>query len=148
MEKSIVEKMMARILSHPYQAMNGLVRLICVKKQEEKYTIKNLEERFPFLREEDLETKHLNEILDELEEQIIKKINLLAQDEANKCLYELTALVIALDTIIDNDHEPDGLIRNDRVELCYDLGMLIIDCDAIEVTEFWLNENLKKLNFN
>ncbi len=148
MEKSIVEKMMARILSHPYQAMNGLVRLICVKKQEEKYTIKNLEECFPFFRKEDLEIKHLNEILDDLEEQIIKKINLLAQDEANKSLYELTVLVIALDTIIDNDHEPDGLIKNERVELCYDLSKLILDCEFIETTEYWLNENLKKLNFN
>lgn len=148
MKKSIVEKIMERILSHPYQAMNGLVRLICVKKQEEKYTIKNLEECFPFLREEDLEIKHLNEILDELEKQIIKKINLLAQDEANKSLYEITVLVIALDTIIDGDYEPDGLIKNARVELCYDLGMLILDCDGIEATEYWLNENLKKLSFN
>ncbi len=148
MEKSIVEKMMARILSHPYQAMNGLVRLICVKKQEEKYTIKNLEDCFPFFREEDLEVKHLNEILDELEKQIIKKINLLAQNEANNSLHEITALVIALDTIIDDDHEPDGLIKNARVKLCYDLGMLILDCEFIETTEYWLNENFKKLNFN
>lgn len=148
MEKSIVEKMMARILSHPYQAMNGLVRLICVKKQEEKYTIKNLEDCFPFLSEQDLETKHLNEILDELEKQIIKKINLLAQDEVNKSLHEITVLLIALDNILDNDHEPYGLIKNARVKLCYELGMLILDCESIKTMEYWLNENLKKLNFN
>lgn len=146
MKKSIVKKMMARILSNPYQSINGLVRLICIKKQEEKYTVKDLKECFPFLRQKDLEINRLSETLEVLEKRLIKRINFLAQDEDKKNLYELTVLLLALDTLIDGDYEPNGIIKNDRVQLCYDLAMLIDNCMA-EESEFWLNENLKKLSF-
>ncbi len=147
MEKSIEKKMIERILSHPYQAMEGFVRLDGIKKQQEKYTIEDIEECFPFLREEDLEIDNLTKILDSVEKQIIREINSMVQDEENKNLHELMALVMALDTIVYKDHEPVGLIKDFRVEFCYDLMKLIDSGDRYE-TEFWLNENLKKLRFN
>lgn len=148
MKKSIVKKMMARILSHPYQALNGLTRLICIKEQEEKYKSEHLKECFPFLKDEDLEINNVSEILESLEEKIVKKINNIAQDKDNKNLYELTALVMALDIILDGDDDPEELVEDDRVQLCYDLGRLIIENCNIEEAEFWFNKALKKLSFN
>ena len=90
----------------------------------------------------------LKKILEDIEKILVKRINIISQNKNNKNFYELMSLVTSLTYLGRNAFENDKLIKNDRVKLCYDLEMLILDnCSRKEVLE-WFNERFKTLKFN
>lgn len=153
MKESITEQIMARILSNPYQATNGLSVLTLLQefRQSRNYyeNCCDCKREFPFLSDEDLEPNNLNEILENLEKKIIEKINILVQEDG-KNFYELTIFMIALNCIKGNIHECfNKIIKNDKVKLSYDFSNIMLsDIHMAKEQEFWLNEGLKMLRFN
>lgn len=160
-KKSIEEQILVRILSDAYRATEYLVSLsdivddsvLGIIDDETLYTIyPNLNECLFFLTEESFEfvsIEDINKILENLKKLLIKRINIISKTSEN--FYELTILLLTLETLNTRGtsaFKSDELIKNDRVQLCYNLAMLIVDNCRGEEQEIWFNENLKKLRFN
>lgn len=160
-KKSIEEQIMVRILSDANKATEYLVNLsdiiddsaLEIIDDETLYTrYPNLNEYLSFLIEENFEFVNIdgiNKILENLKKLLIKRINIISKTSKN--FYELTILLLALESLSargTSAFKSDELIKNDRVQLCYNLAMLIVDNCREEEQEIWFNENLKKLRFN
>ena len=159
MKKSIEKQIIERILSNPNKASDYFSELSAIVEDRKvcgrEYTTEELKEYiysylFYFMGEnfECENIDDLKKILEDIEKILVDRINIISQDENNKNFYELMSLVSAVTYIRINSFENDKLIKNDRVKLCYDLGMLIVDhCNRKEVPE-WFNERFKTLKFN
>lgn len=159
MKKSIKKQIIERILSNPNKASSYFCELTCIVEEREvyerDYTVKKLKEQiYPYLfyfMGENFEFESIDDlkkILEDIEKILVKRINIISQNKNNKNFYELMSLVTSLTYLGRNAFENDKLIKNDRVKLCYDLEMLILDnCSRKEVLE-WFNERFKTLKFN
>ena len=160
-KRSIEEQIMVRILSDANKATEYLASLsdiiddsiLGIIDDETLYTgYPNLNEYISFLIEENFEFVNIdviNKILDDLKKLLIKRINIISKTNEN--FYELTILLLALENLSNRGtsaFKSDELIKNDRVQLCYNLAMLIVDNCRGEEQKIWFNENLKKLRFN
>lgn len=156
MEKreSIEEKIILRILEEPDEATDRLSTLseIVERESEFLYTSEEMRKIFSLLIKEDFELvdiEELKKILNDLEKKLVKEINAISKTSENS--YKLTILLLALESIttgITSIFDNDELVKNDRVTVCYDLAMLIVDnCNKDEVN-MWFDKKLKKLWFN
>lgn len=162
MKKSIKKHIIARILNNPCEAsLEHLVRLNGVLYEREAYetcSVKELKKLYePSLAYfnlvgEEFKIKNIDtitKILEDMKKLLIKRINIISQKENMTSIYELTSLLLALDCIVVNRRDLDikGLIKNERIFICYDLAMLITDNSEGKETIKWF-KRLKKLNFN
>ena len=159
MKKSIKKQIIIRILREPIKASNLLISICGVLHADREYyeSLSNTQ-----LKEE-VETKisyfigknfeivnidSITKIMKDIQKVLIQRINDISHKKNKKNFQELTVLLFALDCAC-NCHplEHATLINNDKVQLCYDLAMLIAQCAEEEEIEDWFNEKLKKLKF-
>ena len=139
-KKSIEEQIIVRILSDANKATEYLASLsgiiddsaLGIIDDETLYTIyPNLNEYLCFLIGENFEFVNIdgiNKILENLKKLLIKRINIISKTSEN--FYELTILLLALENLSTQGtsaFKSDELIKNDRVQLCYDLSIIIVN---------------------
>ena len=94
----------------------------------------------------------ITKIAKDIEKVLIKRINVISHQKNKKSFYELTVLLFALDSVSycnPLEEKKSTLINNDKVQLCYDLAIMI-DASQIEneEKEKWFDKRLKKIKFN
>ena len=154
MEKieSIEEKIILRILDDPYEATERLSTLKEIVEREFLYTGEEMKKIFSLLIKENFElvdVKDIKKILNDLEKKLVKEINTISKASENS--YKLTILLLALESIITGStsiFDNDELVKNDRVAICYDLAMLIVDGCRADEQKMWFYKKLKKLWFD
>ena len=154
MEKieSSEEKIILRILDDPYEATERLSTLKEILEREFLYTGEEMKKIFSLLIKENFEpvdVKDIKKILNDLEKKLVKEINTISKASENS--YKLTILLLALESIIPGStsiFDNDELVKNDRVAICYDLAMLIVDGCRADEQKMWFDKRLKKLWFD
>ena len=168
MKKSIKKQIITRILNEPIKASNLLDHLSSVLYADREFyeslsntqLKKEFETTLSYFMGKNFEFVNIDsitKIAKDIKKVLIKRINVISHQKNKKKFYELTVLLFALDYACHCnalEKEKSTLINNDKVQLCYDLAMLIDHCrreneeEEIEEKEKWFNERLKKIKFN
>ena len=158
MKKSIKKQIITRILNEPIKASNLLDHLSSVLYADREFyeslsntqLKKEFETTLSYFIGKNFEFVNIDsitKIAKDIKKVLIKRINVI-KNKNN--FYELTILLFALDNACHCEalKEKSDLIKNDKVQLCYDLAILIENSCEDEELEKWFNERLKKLKFN
>ena len=158
MKKSIKKRIITRILSEPIKASELLNELSGSLYADREYyeslsntqLKKEFETALSYFMGKNFEFVNIDtitKIVKDIKKVLIKRINVI-KNKNN--FYELTILLFALDNACHCEalKEKSDLIKNDKVQLCYDLAILIENSCEDEELEKWFNERLKKLKFN
>ena len=159
MKKSIKKQIITRILNEPIKASNLLDHLSSVLYADREFyeslsntqLKKEFETTLSYFIGKNFEFVNIDsitKIMKDIQKVLIQRINDISHKKNKKNFQELTVLLFALDCAC-NCHalEQPTLINNDKVQLCYDLAMLIDQCAEEEEIEDSFNEKLKKLKF-
>ena len=163
MKKSIKKQIITRILNEPIKASNLLDHLSSVLYADREFyeslsntqLKKEFEKALSYFIGKNFEIVNIDsitKIAKDIEKVLIKRINVISHQKNKKSFYELTVLLFALDSVSycnPLEEKKSTLINNDKVQLCYDLAIMI-DASQIEneEKEKWFDKRLKKIKFN
>ena len=163
MKKSIKKQIITRILNEPIKASNLLDHLSSVLYADREFyeslsntqLKKEFETTLSYFIGKNFEFVNIDSITKipkDIEKVLIKRINVISHQKNKKSFYELTVLLFALDSVSycnPLEEKKSTLINNDKVQLCYDLAIMI-DASQIEneEKEKWFDKRLKKIKFN
>lgn len=163
MKKSIKKRIITRILNEPIKASNILNHLSSVLYDDREFyeslsntqLKKKFEKALSYFIGKNFEIVNIDsitKIAKDIEKVLIKRINVISHQKNKKSFYELTVLLFALDSVSycnPLEEKKSTLINNDKVQLCYDLAIMI-DASQIEneEKEKWFEKRLKKIKFN
>ena len=163
MKKSIKKRIITRILNEPIKASNLLNHLSSVLYDDREFyeslsntqLKKEFEKALSYFIGKNFKIVNIDsitKIAKDIEKVLIKRINVISHQKNKKSFYELTVLLFALDSVSycnPLEEKKSTLINNDKVQLCYDLAIMI-DASQIEneEKENWFDKRLKKIKFN